>query len=48
MPHNIQLYLKEENIRKKCKVSLLKYLDISKDMALSSAEITRGIKLLVF
>jgi hypothetical protein len=39
-------YLKEEIIRKKCKISLMEYLDVSKDLSLSSAEITRGIKLL--
>ena len=40
-------YSKEETIRQKCKISLMSYLDVSKDLTLSSAEITRGVKLLV-
>ena len=34
-------------MRNKCKISLMNYFDVSKDLELSSAEITRAIKLLV-
>jgi len=37
----------DKNMRNKCKISLMNYFDVSKDLELSSAEITRAIKLLV-
>ena len=37
----------DKNMRNKCKISVMNYFDVSKDLELSVAEITRGIKLLV-
>ena len=37
----------DKNMRNKCKISLMNYFDVSKDLELSAAEITRAIKLLV-
>ena len=48
VPELCSSYLSQDkNMRNKCKISLMNYFDVSKDLELSAAEITRAIKLLV-
>ena len=48
VPELCSSYLSQDkNMRNKCKISIMNYFDVSKDLELSAAEITRGIKLLV-